>query len=267
MSAEDTQEPQPDLPANTKSSKAKPLKVLPTDRVGFEKQLAVLRGYAAASGPDKRPVSNSDVASIVGIHAGSVSNCNPFFADCGLVVREAGVYRPADEVFEYANSYNWDAGGAAEKLAPVLSATWFADTLFPKLAFRALTKDEAIKFLAEEAKATPNYRDQLSMLLEYLAAAGLVIVEGNLVSKKAGAKMAHPPSEPTKPVEKHDIPKDDPTTTTFEIPIPDKRSAKIILPKNLDSDDWTMIQAMLAAYVSRMIGQNPKNASKYSDNS
>lgn len=176
--------PAPDNIA-AKAAKTKPTKILPTDRVGFDKQLALLRGYAAASGVDKKPVSNNEVSGVVGIHAGSVSNCNPFFSDVGLIVREAGVYKPSDAVFDYANSYEWDADGAASKLGPVIGGAWFSTVLLPRLNFRSLTKDEAIKVLAEESKATPDYRDQLSLLIDYMAAAGIISVEGNAVAKRA----------------------------------------------------------------------------------
>jgi hypothetical protein len=181
--------------AASKSTKAKPIKVLPTERVGFDKQLAILRGYAAASGVEKKPVSNSDVGSIVGIHVGSVSNCNPFFADVGLLVRESGVYRPAEAVFEYAASFEWDSEGASTKLGGILGATWFGMALLPRLNFRSMSKDDAIKVLGEEAKASPEYRAQLELLLDYLSASGVVLLEGNTVSKRAQSGNRHSPIE------------------------------------------------------------------------
>jgi hypothetical protein len=71
-----------------KLSKSKPHRALPTDRVGFEKQLAILRAYAAASGPERKAVSNEEVGAIVPIHKNTVSICNPFFVDTGLLTRE-----------------------------------------------------------------------------------------------------------------------------------------------------------------------------------
>lgn len=40
----------------------------------------------------------------------------------------------------------------------------------------------------------------------------------------------------------------------FEIPLPGKHSAKIIVPSGLDADNWTMLQVMLAAYIKRWKG-------------
>lgn len=179
--------------AGSKGLKSKPAKVLPTDRVSFDKQLALLRGYAAASGAEKRAVSNSEVGSVVGVHPGSVSNCNPFFFDVGLIVRESGVYKPSEAVFDYANSYAWSADEAGLKLASTLSGTWFYAALLPRLNFRPLAKDEALKVLADEAKAAPEYRDQLCLLLDYLAVAGLVSLEGNSVTPRTPASRMPPP--------------------------------------------------------------------------
>ncbi len=145
--------------------------------------MSVLRAYAAASGAERKAVSIAEVATVIGIHVGSVSNCNPFFYDLGLLGREGSLYRPVESVIEYANSYEWDEGIAAHKLASMFSDSWFAKILIPKLSFRALTKDEAVKYLADESKASPEYKDQLSLLLEYLAATGVIAIEGNSVSK------------------------------------------------------------------------------------
>jgi outer membrane protein OmpA-like peptidoglycan-associated protein len=239
-----------------KQAKSRPGKVLPTDRVTVEKQLAILRGYCAASGPEKKAVSNADVSKIVGVHAGSISNCNPFFGDTGLLVRDGVKYRPTDEVFNYSNSYQWDPEKAAHKLAPILKNTWFAATLLPKLAFRSFSKDEAVKFLADEAKASPEYRQNLEQLVEYLKAAGLIAMEGNMVAVVPGARSQEPstPARTTEaPVEQAKTPAaPDPNTEEFSIPIPGKASARIIFPKGLEAEDWDMLKLMLDAYIRRL---------------
>jgi hypothetical protein len=40
-------------------------------------------------------------------------------------------------------------------------------------------------------------------------------------------------------------------TERFEIPIPGKSSVKVIVPKDLDADDWEMLSAMITTYISR----------------
>lgn len=269
--SDDAAESPGDVVANDKQSKNRPEKALPTDRVSFEKQLGILRGYAAASGPEKKAVGNADVSKIVGIHSGSISNCNPFFADAGLLIRDGLKYRPSEEVFAYSNSFQWDQEKAALKLAPALESTWFAATLTPKLAFRSFSKDEAIAFLAEEAKASPDYRVQLELLLEYLKAAGVVAIEGNMVATVPGARTP-PPSFPTPPTggveqaDRRDVPPTAPSNTEeFSIPIPGKASAKIIFPKGLEAEDWDMLKVMLDAYIKRLRKESMHAALKHNE--
>src|SRR5713226_1869098 len=52
---------------------SKPTKYLPTDRIAFTRQLDILRGWAAASGPNNKIVSNNDVAEIVKMQGSTVS--------------------------------------------------------------------------------------------------------------------------------------------------------------------------------------------------
>jgi hypothetical protein len=165
-----------------KNLKIKPKKILPTERAAVVRQFDIIRAYAAASGPDKRPVSNEDVAKVVNIHFGTISNCNPFFLETGLVSKAKNGNVPCEEVFAYASSSSWGIEKAAQKLAPLIRKTWFYQALSPKLAFRTLTIDQAVEFLADEAGASPEYKDQLIALIEYLKTVGLVSVDGGTVS-------------------------------------------------------------------------------------
>ncbi|MBI5429486.1 MAG: hypothetical protein HY938_03390 [Nitrosomonadales bacterium] len=171
-----------------KAARAKPVKVLPTERLGFEKQLGVLRGYAAASGAERKAVSNKDVGAIVQIHENTVSICNPFFQDLGLLIKEGMKNRPSDEVADYAQAFEWDSEKAASKLAGVFRKSWFGAALIPKLTFRPLSKDEATTFLANEAKAPKEYKANLEIVLEYLRAAGVINSDGSTVTIGPNAK-------------------------------------------------------------------------------
>jgi hypothetical protein len=172
-------------------------RALPTDRATVSKQFDILRAGTAASGPERKPVSNEDVSKIVNIHFGTISNCNPFFLESGLISRIKLQNIPCEEVFAYAERYKWDGDKAAHKLAPVMRKTWFCSALLPKLAFRSLSIDEAIAFLAEEAGATPEYKDQLAMLIEYLRVTGIVSVDGTAITAvDFGGDDQKPPPPP-----------------------------------------------------------------------
>lgn len=249
--------------SQVKSVKMKPVKVLPTDRLGFEKQLSVLKACVAASGAENNPVTNNQVSDIVGWHSGTISNCNPFFNEVGLLNRDGNKQRPSEELIAYVGRLDWEPELAGLKLAPLLEKTWFAKSLLPKLAFRTLTRDEAVGYLADEAKASKEYKPQLEMLLEYLHIAGIVNIDGNSVIL---AKRTNPNNggvEENKIRDNKDEVKiidklEDPDIEKFVIPIPGKPSAVISVPKSLDDSDWSMLTTMLNAYITRLQNQNKK---------
>lgn len=162
---------------------SKPNKYLPTDRITFVRQLDVLRGWAAASGPTAKVISNNDVGEIVKMMGSTVSLNNAFFSQNGFLTKADGGYIPAPEVFSFLRAYEWSPESAATKLAPIIAKTWFADELLPKLAFGPLTTDEAIQRLADVCTAGPDYRGQLRFLLEYMTSAGLIEWDGNQIRK------------------------------------------------------------------------------------
>jgi len=239
-------------------------KTLPTERVSTEKQLSVLRAYAAASGHDKRPVSNDEVAAIYdGLAASSISLCNPFFADVGLLVPEGRKQRPSQAVFDYLHAYEWNPETAALKLGPVLAESWAAKTLTTRLAFRQLTKDETIGVLADESKATKGHRRNLEILLDFLSLSGAVRLEGGMVMKSATqsappaptvGNVSEIPATPKQPMRE----KNQDDVEEFTIPIPLKKPAIITFPKDIDADDWTMVTTMMAAYMRRLKGFDAK---------
>jgi hypothetical protein len=48
----------------------------------------------------------------------------------------------------------------------------------------------------------------------------------------------------------------------FEIPIPGKSSVKVIVPNDLDADDWEMLQSMITVYIKRWKGFKDKEEEK-----
>jgi len=168
----------------------KPNKYLPTDRITFSRQLDILRGWAAASGPNGRIANNDDAAKIVKMASSTLSMNNAFYSQNGFLIKSDGGYIPAPEVLSFLRAYEWAPESAATKLAPILSKTWFAEELLPKLDFGPLTTDEAIQLLADACTAGPDYRGQLRFLLDYLGNGGLIEWDGNQVRKGAGAVVS-----------------------------------------------------------------------------
>lgn len=242
--------PEGEADTQTKPGKPKPAKVLPTDRLTFDKQLSIGRAYGAASGPERNATSNAEVAKIAEVSTSSISMCNPFFIELGWIMREGMKQRPTQALADYCSAWEWNKDTAGIKLAPTLAQSWFAKALLPKLSFRSHTVDEAVAVLADDAKAVPDYKDNLVLLLEYLKVGGLIALEGNTVSKATTRPYENQQQEQTPPPPKKNI-EVAADVERFEIPLPGKPSAVVIVPKDLNADDWEMLTAMMAIYVKR----------------
>lgn len=54
-----------------------------------------------------------------------------------------------------------------------------------------------------------------------------------------------------------DVEGDNEDVERFEIPIPGKPSVRVIVPRDLDGDDWEMLQSMITVYIKRWKGFKP----------
>lgn len=181
------------------AKKERPKRFLPTDRIGFLKQLDLLRAWAAASGPDNRMVTNNDVAAIVGLSASTIALANPFFADVGFLQKMDGGFVPAQDVVSFARAYEWNPETATHKLAPIVTESWFGKALSGTLAFRAMDEREAIQALADAISAGPDFEDQLRTVLSFMQAAGVLQQEGQQVRQARPSTSPTPAASPSPP--------------------------------------------------------------------
>lgn len=243
--------------APSRPDRSRPTKPLPTERLTIETQLSVLRGYAATSGNERKAVSNDDVGKTINMNPNSVSMCNPFFESVGLIVRDGRKQRPSDMVFDYFQAHQWNPETAATKLASAFSGAWFSGVLIPKLSFRPLSRIEAAGFLADEIKASKDYRDNLLLLLEYMKQVGIVAIDGDTVSliqnRQPDSKTSHGPDSQTATSEKPagGVEQSQVGMKRFAIHVPDKNDAVIFLPDDLDREDWEMVLEVIQKYVNR----------------
>jgi hypothetical protein len=197
----------------TTTARTKPSHTLPTVRVSFGNQLNLLRGFSAASGASSKPVTLEEVSAVTKNAVYTTSVVTPFLADVGLIQRmeqkgEAWKYLPSAAVVNFARAFEWNRETASHKLAEVLSRSWFAEALMPRLAYDALTEEESITVLAEAATAGPEYRGSLALLLDYLEAAGMIQRDNGNVRRAKRSTQAElataEPSPPEKPEEKRE---------------------------------------------------------------
>ena len=175
----DIEEPREGLPSSRRS---KPSRTLPTERIAFQKQLDLARAWSVATEYGARPATNADVAKVTVMTAGTVSLGNGFFIENGFLIRQEGGYLPSAEVVAFAKAHAWDPAGAPHKLAPLLQRTWFGSLLTQRLEFSgSLTYEGAVHALAEAASAGPEWKAQLTTLVDYLVVGGIVAREGDQV--------------------------------------------------------------------------------------
>src|SRR5438132_962394 len=99
--------------SSTDKKRRLPNKPIPTDRLTVPKQLDLLRAWAAASGPNGKPVTNRDVAAIVKMAETTTSLANAFFTAMGFLQKTSTGYLPAQEVLNYNRAYGWNPQTAA----------------------------------------------------------------------------------------------------------------------------------------------------------
>lgn len=163
-------------------------KVLPTDRIYFEKQVETLRAYAAVYAANGgNPVTNEKAGEIVGLSASTISQTNGFFNDVGIVTRDEqgglkGGFIPSNEVIEYNNACQWDESEARAKLRPIFERSWFYRCLVPRLQLAPQSQATCLALLAGESKAQAEHNDRLLNLIKYLELAGIVSTAGGNVS-------------------------------------------------------------------------------------
>lgn len=197
-----------------KGKESRPTKFLPTDRVSFPKQLEALRAYATGSSQGATAVDNAAAGALVGLAKHTISLLNPFFIENGFLAKVDGGFLPTSHVLNFARAHQWNSETAPQRLAPLVSASWFGQAILPRLQFRNLTDDEAIQLLGEASTAPTRYRANLEILLEYLVAAGLVV-------KENGAMRAVPVgAEPAPPREKAGVEMMQPEMTVREVQAP-----------------------------------------------
>lgn len=190
--------------ASPPAQEPKPLKVLPTTRAKLESQLSILRAFAAASGAVRKSVQNTLVAEIADVSPSTVSSCNSFFADIGLLEPAGRGYVPADAVIDFSRAWEWNQETAPYKLAPVVENAWFWGALKARLSFRQLTDDVAVEVLAEAAASGPAYRTNLVVIIELLAIVGLIVRENGMVSRAKG--LANPEQSKEVPETRNVVP-------------------------------------------------------------
>jgi hypothetical protein len=132
--------------------------------------------------------------------AATIDMAHPFLLSIGLLTRTGpGSFSVAAEVMNFLNAYEWDKDTASHKLGPALRNSWFGKALLPKITFGPIEEKAAIAVLAEACSAPPDYEKELRMLLEFMAAGGLIVRENGQVRPRPAMASANEPPLPPPP--------------------------------------------------------------------
>lgn len=188
------------------AQKSKPTKTLPTDRISVGKQLDILRAYAAASMNGTRPATVGEAAEIVKMASATIQIAHAFLSSVNLITRTGtGAYTVSADALAFLKAYEWDKDTASHKLAPTFRNAWFGQALLARITFGPIEEKTAIGVLAEACSAGPEYEKELRMLIEFMAAGGLVIREGGQVRPRPilspDVPASAPPAAQPKPQE------------------------------------------------------------------
>ncbi len=182
-------EPEPPYPSPNVKAKARrrPGRPLPTDRMKFEMQVNALKAFGTQSDYGKRAVGGEDIAPRLGLTPATAALNNAFYMDVGLIERESkGRYKPTEHVIDFAREHSFDAEKAGKRLASVLKQTWF----YQEVAREPSTRDQLVRLLARAADTDKDREAQLSMLLDWLAYAGLTREENGVITA-----LGHAPTD------------------------------------------------------------------------
>lgn len=160
-------------------------KVLPTDRIAFDKQVAILRAFAAVyAANNAQPVTPEQAGEVTTpkFSGSTITQAIGFFCDIGILERlEKGGLKPSQELIEYNDACQWDESEARFKLRPIFEKTWFARCLIPRLQLTTPPKQTCLSLLASESKATTEHQERLENLLNFLELATIVSLAGGSI--------------------------------------------------------------------------------------
>ncbi|HUI89169.1 MAG TPA: hypothetical protein VLX61_10660 [Anaerolineales bacterium] len=173
-----------------------PTQVIPTNRVSYDKQREVLKAFAVI-GNGGKVVTIKSVSEAVTLTVSAVRSTTDFFASIGLLKEVSGGFVIAKEVNDYYIADQAGESNAYYRIRPLLEKTWFANALMPKLQLKDISELDAVTALSISSSADKEYRGRIKMLLRLMEDAGMIVTNGNNISR--GQSIPLPTSEIDEP--------------------------------------------------------------------
>lgn len=128
--------------------------------------------------------------------------------------------------------------------------------LFDRLNGQTLPPPPAVERMAQQLGVSPKQTDKARQaFMRSAKTAGLFELSSERLSLPPGGAVQREATRAADgKVERKgggDDPPPPPGRLRFEVPIPGKPSAVVMVPDDLDADDWTMLSAMMTTYIER----------------
>lgn len=170
-------------------------KVLPSDRLTLDRQIAALRAFGAVfESNEGKPVSNQQAGDVAKMAAATIVVTNAYFTDIGLLTRSGEGFTVAPEVMTFmAAEHGLSPESAPEKLRPLLERNWVSQLLVPRLKVNPMDIESARKVIGEACNAAPVHIPRLDLLIEFFAYVGIFKKEGNQLKSNGASRVEAPP--------------------------------------------------------------------------
>src|SRR5581483_5748885 len=107
-------------------NRIKPMRAIPSERIGFDSHLAVIQAAAQASRGGGEAVSAERIEQSPGVRAQAASLNMVFLTDFGLFTKEArSTYRMQEPAVKFAQLRNLDETRAKPILRPLVERSWW----------------------------------------------------------------------------------------------------------------------------------------------
>jgi hypothetical protein len=200
MSSQNESEAGVAAPANAEKAGIKKVsltKVLPSDRLALDRQIAALRAFGAVfESNEGKPVTNQQAGDVAKMAAATIVVTNAYFTDVGLLTRSGDGFTVAPEVVAFmAAEHGLSPESAPEKLRPLLERNWVSQLLVPRLKVNPMDVESARKVIGEACNASPVHIPRLDILIEFFAYVGIFKKDGNQI-RSSGANRVEAPVPP-----------------------------------------------------------------------
>ena len=155
-------------------------RILPLGKLSIDKQILILKSYAAFYEKEHRAASYKDIAPIAQTDETNVSACKGFWESIGLLRAENGKSRPSPEAVNFSSKLTWNQMDEAWRaFRKIIRDVWFVRQLSMSMRVKSeQTEVEIINQLGAASGVTKREKkvdDSLRKLFELLVISSVLV--------------------------------------------------------------------------------------------